>query len=156
MSVEPMPINAPMIDLQLQRLPFASPAYALSVALRHSLLRAPLGLHFTLPELQAEQDQVHLGAWSGDELVGCLVLAPVDLHTVRMRQVAVRADRQTLGVGTALVRYSEEMAREHYFDTLTLHARSTAVPFYQKLGYRVENGEFMEVGIPHLRMWLPL
>ncbi|MBM3411657.1 MAG: N-acetyltransferase, partial [Bacteroidetes bacterium] len=36
-----------MIDLRLQRLPFASPAYALSIALRHSLLRAPLGLHFT-------------------------------------------------------------------------------------------------------------
>jgi len=145
-----------MNDLRLQRIPFASPAYALSLALRYTLLRAPLGLHFSLKELQAEQDQIHLGAWAGDELVGCLILAPLDLHTVRMRQVAVRADCQSLGVGTALVRHSEEVAREHFFDTLTLHARSTAVPFYQKLGYRAENGEFMEVGIPHLRMWLAL
>jgi predicted GNAT family N-acyltransferase len=145
-----------MNDLRLQRIPFAGPAYALSIALRHSILRAPLGLHFSLNDLQAEQNQIHLGAWAGDELVGCLVLAPVDLHTVRMRQVAVRADRQSLGVGTALVRYSEEVACEHYFDTLTLHARLTAVPFYRKLGYRAENVEFMEVGIPHIRMWLPL
>ncbi len=148
--------NPPMVELRLQRIPFASPAYALSMALRHTILRAPLGLHFSLKELQAEKDQIHLGAWAGDELVGCLVLAPVDLHTVRMRQVAVRADRQSHGVGTALVRYSEEVAREHFFDTLTLHARKAAVTFYQKLGYREDPGEFLEVGIPHLRMWLTL
>ncbi|MBM3919522.1 MAG: GNAT family N-acetyltransferase [Sphingomonadales bacterium] len=145
-----------MNDLRLQRIPFAGTAYALSIALRHTILRAQLGLHFSLPELQAEQDQIHLGAWVGHELIGCLVLAPVDLHTIRMRQVAVRADRQLLGVGTALVRYSEEVSREHFFDTLTLHARRTAVPFYQKLGYREDPQEFMEVGIPHIRMWLPL
>lgn len=145
-----------MNDLRLQRIPFASTAYALSIALRHTILRAPLGLHFTLPELHAEQDHFHLVAWVGPEIVGCLVLAPVDLHTVRMRQVAVRADHQFSGVGTALVRFSEAVAREHFFETLTLHARRSAVPFYQKLGYRDDPEEFFEVGIPHIRMWLRL
>jgi predicted GNAT family N-acyltransferase len=145
-----------MNNLRLQRIPFSSPAYALSIALRHSLLRAPLGLHFTLTELQGEHEQIHLGAWDGAELAGCLVLAPIDLHLVKMRQVAVREDHQRLGVGTALVRHAEKVAREYYFDTLILHARDSAVPFYQKLGYRQEGVEFMEIGIPHVRMWLPL
>ena len=145
-----------MIDLQLQRHSFASPAYALSISLRHSILRAPLGLNFTLAELQLEHEQIHLGAWHIDELVGCLVLAPIDQYAVRMRQVAVREDFQQKGVGTALVRYSEEVAREHDVNTLTLHARKSAVPFYQKLGYQEDAEEFMEVGIPHIRMWLSL
>jgi predicted GNAT family N-acyltransferase len=35
---------------------------------------------------------------------------------------------------------------------MTLHARSTAVPFYAKLGYECVGDEFIEVTIPHWEM----
>jgi predicted GNAT family N-acyltransferase len=33
-----------------------------------------------------------------------------------------------------------------------LHARLTAIGFYEKSGYVVSGGEFLEVGIPHVKM----
>ena len=35
---------------------------------------------------------------------------------------------------------------------LVLHARATAVGFYERLGYRIEGPEFCEVTIPHYPM----
>jgi predicted GNAT family N-acyltransferase len=35
---------------------------------------------------------------------------------------------------------------------LLMHARLSAVGFYQKLGYEKVGGSFTEVGIPHVRM----
>ena len=52
-----------------------------------------------------------------------------------MRQVAVVGDLQGQGIGTALVKRSEAMARELGFRRMILHARETAVAFYEKLGY---------------------
>jgi putative acetyltransferase len=47
--------------------------------------------------------------------------------------VAPKGLRQ--GVGTAIVRRLETIAREHGVDRLELHATTTAEPFYQHLGY---------------------
>jgi hypothetical protein len=33
-----------------------------------------------------------------------------------------------------------------------MHARSTAIPFYERLGYRIEGGEFVQQTIPHVIM----
>jgi predicted GNAT family N-acyltransferase len=33
-----------------------------------------------------------------------------------------------------------------------MHARKTAVPFYERIGYQVAGEEFLEVGIPHYEM----
>jgi predicted GNAT family N-acyltransferase len=35
---------------------------------------------------------------------------------------------------------------------MVLHARETAVPFYNALGYNSVGAQFEEVGIPHFRM----
>ena len=38
------------------------------------------------------------------------------------------------------------------FVSLSLHARSIAVGFYEKLGYETVGDEFIEVSIPHRKM----
>jgi predicted N-acetyltransferase YhbS len=73
-----------------------------------------------------------------------------------MRQVAVREDVQGQGVGRMLVRYSESVAREQGFETMMLHARETAVPFYKRLGYAIKGGRFIEVTLPHYTMCKPI
>jgi predicted GNAT family N-acyltransferase len=69
-----------------------------------------------------------------------------------MRQVAIEPSLQGQGIGSSLIKYSELVARKAVYTSMVLHARDTAVPFYQKLGYQIEGDLFEEVGIPHYAM----
>jgi GNAT superfamily N-acetyltransferase len=132
--------------------PHGSPAYWATVELRDSILRKPLGLRFSEEELEAEKDSHHLACYRGDRLVGCLVLRPLLDGDVQMRQVAVVPDLQGQGIGRAMVEYSEALARTIGFTRMILHARETAVPFYEKLGYARLGNRFEEVTILHWAM----
>jgi predicted GNAT family N-acyltransferase len=140
------------LDLQLKVVPHGSAAYALTIALRDRVLRHPLGLYFTPEQLEQEKEEFHLSAWQGNQLLACLVLKPVDMYMVKMRQVAVAEHLQGQGIGKILVQWSETFAREHLFTLLQLHARDTAVPFYLQLGYELVGEPFTEVSIPHRAM----
>ena len=129
-----------------------SPAYWATVDLRNSILRKPLGLQFSAQELEAEATSHHLACYRGDRLVGCLVLCPFDGGDVRMRQVAVVPELQGRGIGKALVECAEAFARKMGYRRVNLHARESAVAFYEKLGYSRRGDRFEEVTIPHWAM----
>jgi ribosomal protein S18 acetylase RimI-like enzyme len=126
--------------------------YWATVALRDSILRKPLGLCFEPEELAAERDSRHIVCYTDDRLVGCLVLRPSTGGDVQMRQVAVIPEFQGKGIGQAMVEYSEALARELGYRRMILHARETAVLFYEKLGYSRMGSQFVEVTIPHWEM----
>ena len=86
------------------------------------------------------------------QVVACLVLKPLANRQVRLRQMAVAAGFQRRGIGTRLVRYAESFLRRQGNREVVLHARETAIGFYEALGYRKEGERFTEVGIPHFTM----
>jgi predicted GNAT family N-acyltransferase len=116
------------------------------------VLRRPLGLTLTAEELALEASDYHVACYERGELVGCLVLTPLPNGEMKMRQVAVPEAHQGNGTGTAMVAFSERFAREHGFDRITMHARETAAPFYEKLDYERCGERFEEVTIPHREM----
>jgi len=123
------------------------------VSLRHAVLRKPLGLSFSPEQLQAEADLIHVACYYNDNLAGCLILQPESNRSLKMRQVAVSDDHQGLGIGRALVEFSEQFARDGRYSKISMHARETAVGFYIKLGYEIEGEPFEEVTIPHRSMF---
>lgn len=136
----------------LRELAYGSAEYEASFDLRRRVLREPLGL-IPGPDERAEEARlIHLGAFQDARLVGCLMLHDLGAGDVRMRQVAIEADRQGAGIGKQLVRFSEDVARQRGFRKMVLHARDTAVPFYDRLGYARRGEPFIEVTIPHLTM----
>lgn len=122
------------------------------VNLRNEILRKPLGLSFTKEELEKEKDDILMGAFEDDRLLGCCLLTRMDAKTVRLRQMAVPNSMQGKGVGRALMIFAENIARDLGYRKLCMHARKTAVGFYQKLGYGISGDEFLEVTIPHYVM----
>lgn len=122
------------------------------VNLRNEILRKPLGLSFTNEELEKEKDDILMGAFEDDKLLGCCLLTRMDSKTVRLRQMAVPNSMQGKGVGRALMIFAENIARDLGYKKLCMHARKTAVGFYQKLGYGISGDEFFEVTIPHYVM----
>lgn len=129
-----------------------SKEYRQMVDLRFQILRKPLGLSFSEEELAREKDDILLGCFEDDSLEACCILTPSDAKTVRLRQMAVGAPLQGKGIGRVLMTFAENIARDHGYRRLTMHARKSAVGFYEKHGYKICSDEFEEVTIPHYEM----
>jgi predicted GNAT family N-acyltransferase len=133
---------------------FGTPQYGELVSLRDLVLRKPLGLEFKSDDLAEEYSSIHLGCYNDrNELLGCLVLKPLNAEEVKMRQVAVFPDIQKQGSGTFLVQSSEMIAKAKGYSKMVLSARLPAVPFYERLDYNIDGDIYQEVGIDHLKMW---
>jgi GNAT superfamily N-acetyltransferase len=141
-----------MANLIIHLIPHGSAEYEETVALRDDVLRRPLGLRFTPEQLGAEHGDYHVACYDDGRLVGCLILTPLEKGELKMRQVAVAEDWQGKGIGRAMVEFSERFARTHGFNEITMHARESAVPFYEKLDYERVGKRFEEVTIPHWKM----
>lgn len=138
--------------MALKLIDHGSKEYQDMVELRRAILRKPLGIDFDPKELQREHEDLLIGCFEDDKLEGCCLLTKVDSKTVRLRQMAVLSGLQGKGFGRVLMQFAENLARDRGYKKITMHARKTAVGFYEKLGYKVVGDEFEEISIPHFIM----
>ena len=141
-----------MIPVTIKYISPDDPAYRGVWDLREEVLRKPLGLSLRDEDLSGEAGEQIIAALQGDAVVGCVMLRPAGTEALKLRQMAVAVSQQGRGTGAALVHAAETFALRNGYKAITLHARMTAVPFYERLGYRAEGDVFEEVGIPHLLM----
>jgi predicted GNAT family N-acyltransferase len=73
-------------------------------------------------------------------------------HGGKVGRVAVVASHRHGGVGTAIMERLHAIARAQGLPSAWCHAQLTAVPFYERLGYRAAGPVFDEAGIDHVRM----
>lgn len=98
-------------------------------------------------------DCLHLLAETSDGApVGTGRLLP-DGHIGRM---AVLPQWRGRGVGRTLLRGLIDAARRRGVARVILNAQTYAMAFYEKAGFEAVGAEFLEAGIPHRRMTLPL
>jgi len=140
----------------LKQIDHGTPEYRQMVQLRNLILRQPLGLSFTEEELEKEKNDILIAAFDDDEILGCCMLCPLDNNTLRLRQMAVRDNLQGKGVGASIMTFAENLARDKGYSSMIMHARDTAIGFYEKFGYKVKGNEFIEVNVPHHVMEKPL
>jgi GNAT superfamily N-acetyltransferase len=138
--------------MALRMIDHGTKEYLQMVHLRNEILRKPLGLHLDKAELEKEKEDILMGAFEDDRLLGCCLMTRMDGATIRLRQMAVPKNMQGKGIGRALMIFAENVARDLGYKKLCMHARKTAVGFYQKLGYAISGSEFTEVTIPHFIM----
>ena len=142
-----------MIPLIFREIVFETEEYRLECGLRDEVLRRPLGLALTAEELAGEGDQLHFGLFEPDGgLVACVVAIRISPGDARIRQMAVSPVHQGRGLGKRLMKALETELRSRGFTNLVLHARASAVGFYEKLGYTVDGDEFIDVSVSHFRM----
>lgn len=138
--------------MALKIIDHGSAEYQQMVRLRYDILRKPLGLQFDQAELDREKEDVLIAAFEDDRILGCCLLTKLDDKTVRLRQMAVPNNMQGKGIGRALMVFAENIARDLGYKTIIMHARKTAIGFYEKLGYMKTGDEFVEVTIGHYIM----
>lgn len=137
--------------IECEFIEWGSVKYIQSLALRHEVLRKPLGLVFDPAIFPTEKADFHLVANHGDWLVGCMILSTTG-NCLKMRQVAVASKYRRNRIGARMVALAEKKAIEMGKQKMVLHARDSALDFYLSLGYQVVGDSFEEVGIPHHRM----
>ncbi|HOW02597.1 MAG TPA: GNAT family N-acetyltransferase, partial [Caldisericia bacterium] len=138
--------------LKIRQIKVDSKEYYEELKLRDEVLRKPLKLSLFDENLDSEKYDFHIGVFLNNLLVGVLILTPLNNSEIKMRQVAIHESFRGKGIGTKLVIYAEEYAKNLGCKIIILNSRKTAVEFYEKLGYTKVSEEFIEVTIPHYKM----
>ena len=138
--------------MALKIIDHGSVEYQQMIKLRDAVLRKPLGLSFTTEDLEKEKDNMLIGAFEDEQMLGCCMLVEEEPEIVRLRQMAVLNDLQGKGIGRALMNFAENLARDRGYKIIRMHARSNAIGFYEKVGYKVKGDQFIEITIPHYVM----
>lgn len=95
-----------------------------------------------------DPQSVHAVAFDAATAVGTGRLLP-DGHIGRM---AVLPTARGAGTGSALLQSLMGEARRRGHRATVLSAQTHAVPFYQRHGFEVVSGEYLDAGIPHVDM----
>ena len=140
------------IFMALKIIDHGSKEYLQMVNLRNEILRKPLGLMFTEDELAIEKNEILIAAFEEEKMLGCCMLVQEAEKHCRLRQMAVLNNLQGKGIGRALMIFAENIARDRGYRKLSMHARKTALGFYERLGYATSGNEFAELSIPHYIM----
>ena len=142
-----------MTQPEIRRINYTAPEYGGEVwQLRETVLRIPLGLSLANEDLSRDRLNEIFIAVADGRVIGCVFMQPLEGGAIQLRAMAVYAEWQGKGVGRKLVTAAEAWAREAGYRKIELHARKVAQAFYASLGFEVESGEFVEVGIPHCMM----
>ena len=138
--------------MNIQLVPFGSNEYEEMIALRVEALLSPIGItaSYIIPE--KEKNDLFIGAFEGNKIIGCCILTKKDKDIVQLRQMAVHPSFQGKGIGAAIVKFAEATAKAHGFNILMMHARNPVIEFYKKCGYETVGAEFFEVGMGHHQM----
>ncbi len=138
--------------MPIKQIDYGTIEYDQMLSLRFEILRKPLKLTFQRSDLEKEKDDILIGAFEEDKMLGCCLLTKVNKDCIRLRQMAVQNNLQGKGIGASIMHYAENIARDAGYKKLIMHARKTAIGFYEKLGYSVTGNEFTEVSISHFVM----
>jgi predicted GNAT family N-acyltransferase len=97
----------------------------------------------------------HVLAWLDGQPVGTGRIV-FEAEQARVGRMAVRAPYRGRGIGSALLRTLLERARASGIPSVYLAAQVHALGFYQRFGFAVYGEPFLDGGIPHRWMRLPL
>jgi GNAT superfamily N-acetyltransferase len=138
------------------------------LVLRSTVLRPGLPLEASQYAQDEDPEAHHLAVRFGDgRIVACATYfpdpwpgeePPVTGPTWRLRGMATAPEIRGTGTGGLLLEAGIELVRQEGAALLWCNARTTALGFYERYGFRVGAEEFYEgpLQIPHHRAWLPV
>lgn len=136
----------------VKEIEFASPAYEQSLVLREQELRLPLGLTLSPSDTGEDASQWHFALYEDEKMLACVVIKPMHLAHVKLRQMAVDNAFQGQGLGALLIKEIKLILADRHIRSIELHARESALGFYQKLNFKSQGSAFIEQGIAHIAM----
>lgn len=124
---------------------YGSEEYKQTLKLRDEVMRKPLGRSIYDEDTSCEENQIVIGAFETNSmvtnlLIGCGVLSYKGDNTWMVEYLCVDTVLQKKGVGSALMKCLEKIARDRGAEILSLDSRIGAIDFYQRFGF-IQKGE---------------
>ena len=100
---------------------------------------------------------VQVFASEGERIIGCLRIYQKEPGVLQIGRVAVIESQRGRGIGKQMMWQAIDYITENLLEEkIYLEAQTYAIGFYEKLGFKVISGEFLDEGIPHKGMELIL
>lgn len=122
---------------------------------RHEVLRKGKPIETCIFKGDDNEQTIHLGLFLDVQLVGIISVFKEqnnlfsETNQFQIRGMAVLEEFQGKGLGTKLVKEAEKQCINLNANVIWFNARENAVPFYEKLDYKIIGDSFLipEVGI---------
>src|SRR5690242_2502254 len=98
--------------MEIRRIEISSSEYEQLINLRVNALLNPIGIPASYIDREREKDDIFIGAFEDDELIGCCVLTQNSNSVVQLRQMAVCENQQGKRIGAAIIAFAEQTARQ--------------------------------------------
>jgi GNAT superfamily N-acetyltransferase len=128
-----------------------------TLTLRKQLLRPHLSAKECIYPGDDDLTSYHLGAFIDNELIGIVSIYQKGLPDLKhqcgfqFRALALVEASRNKGYGLTLLHAVEKFARDKGADYLWANARITAINFYRKASYIIDDNEFIVAGVgPHV------
>ncbi|HUD06824.1 MAG TPA: GNAT family N-acetyltransferase [Candidatus Saccharimonadales bacterium] len=142
----------------------------MNISVEHLPLGSDLTAAFEIRrKVFQEEDGIPRDAdFDGEDLLAEQFIAHdggLDIGTARYRtikgrakieRVAVLSEYRGQSVGKQIMLSMIEDIGARGITDIYMNSKSSTSPFYERLGFEVEGDEFMDVGIPHVRMTMHL
>ena len=133
--------------------------YELSVEELYAILKLRVNVFVVeqncpYPELDdRDQEAVHVWLEDMNGIHAYLRIMDRGVESEHVSIGRVIAAERHKGLGTRILSEGVRIAKDMFqADTVCLEAQVYAIPFYQSLGFEVVSEEFLEDGIPHVKM----
>ncbi|WP_064093191.1 GNAT family N-acetyltransferase [Rossellomorea aquimaris] len=132
-------------------------------SIRHKILRPNQEVDDCIYPEDSKESTFHVGAYKEHKLVGIASFYKENHsdikveNTYRLRGMATDSKHRGQGIGTAVIHFSEEYLKRKGVKSWWCNARTTASPYYEKLGL-IQIGEvftILSIG-PHVMMYKKL
>nr|WP_239585582.1 GNAT family N-acetyltransferase [Lysinibacillus composti] len=107
-------------------------------------------VHLELDEHDASA--VHFILKDGEKVIGASRLRELEHRIGKVERVCVLREYRGKRLGILIMQAVENYATKHGWKKLKLNAQSYAIPFYEKLNFKVTSPEFLDANIPHRAM----
>ncbi|WP_207694879.1 hypothetical protein DOK67_0003111 [Enterococcus sp. DIV0212c] len=126
---------------------------AAAFALRYEVfvLEQEISLQEEFDELDTDQRNYFV-AYDQRLVLGTIRYQSIDAASIQPDRLCVKKEYRKKGIGKQLLLLLEEKALTEGYEFSILSAEKTALSFYEELGYRVTSEEFLEDGIPCVKM----
>jgi GNAT superfamily N-acetyltransferase len=126
------------------------------IDLRHRVLRAGLPRDTAYFESDDAPRTIHLAALDDQIVIGCATVlfnSWKNQPACQLRGMAVEPKYERGGVGRLLLEEVDRVAAEAGVKILWANARTSAIGFYRKLGWKIESEEFdIPTAGPHFKI----
>ncbi|MFY9214434.1 MAG: GNAT family N-acetyltransferase [Tissierellaceae bacterium] len=138
--------------IEMRSIDYGSDEYEVSIDIRNEAFRKPWGMDIRDEDLTGDKDMDLYGAYLDGTMIATVFLTEDDKDTARVKSVAILKEYRKQGLGTYLMDFIENIARERGYTKVNLMGRVSVEEFYHKLGYKTISEPYDYHTIPHVDM----